>query len=289
MDEKLYTQSENIITKTSYFYTELMVTAGPRKDFKNDANEGDYDLGEDVAGCFVIKDRAFFWLLDGTSDCPVFKDTDGKEYFSSRLLAQELGWHIQETIWESGPLKTFDSRVILENAFHKIRDHWEKRIKELSEDDKERLLQLIAEKTQLIVSTTVILGMLTVNGELQVSHVGDSVEVVHPDSPLPENKGRFFMVMTKDDENGEIILKNNPFDDTRCQTESLQKIKSIILASDGISKNTIAWLKMRKPDFRDPAFRKTIAAIRQKTCDDKAICIIQILTDDESNDTRQND
>ena len=288
MEEILNTQGEYVKPKTSYFYTELMVTAGPRKDFKNDANEGDFDLGEDVAGCFVIKDRAFFWLLDGTSDCPVRKDSFGKEYFSSRLLAQELGWHIQESIWKSGPLNTFDSRAILENAFHNIRDHWEKRVKELSEDDKERLLQLITEKTKLIVSTTVILGMLTLNGELQVSQIGDSVIVVNPDNLFPENKGRFFMIMEKD-ENREIIFTYNPFEDTRCQTESPQNIESIILASDGISKNTIAWLKMRKPDFRDPAFRKTIAAIRQKTCDDKAICIIQILTDDESNDTRQND
>jgi len=269
MDEKL---------KSAYFYTELMVTAGPRKNFNEDANEGDYDLGEDVAGCFVKKENAFFWLLDGTSDSPILKDSEGKELFSSRLLAQELGCHIQDSIW-SHSLDSFDSRAILESAFTSIRENWEKRFKELPQKEKELISQKITEKTRIIVSTTVILGRLTIDGTLDVSYIGDSVMVAHPDCTFPEEKGRFFMVV-ETGETEEVIFKHNPFEDTRCHTESHEAIENVIVASDGINKNTIAWLKVRKPDFRNADFRKTIAAIRQGTCDDKAICVIQILTDD---------
>lgn len=265
-------------SKDLYFYTELMVTAGPRKNFEEDANDGDFGLGEDSTGCFIKRDRACFWLLDGTSDSPILKDSEKKEYFSSRLLAQELGWHIQDIIW-SKPLDNFDSRTVLENAFNHIKENWQRRIDELSETEKENLVKKVEEKSQLLVSTTVILGILTIDGSLDISQVGDSVIVVNPEFIFPENRGRFFVIISKN-ENGELIVNNNPFEDTRCQTEKPENIESIVLASDGISKNTLAWLKIRKPDFRDPSFRKTISAIRQGTCDDKAICVIQILSND---------
>ena len=264
-----------------FFYTELMVTAGPRKNFTDDANEGDFDLGEDSVGCFVKKDKTCFWLLDGTSDSPRLKDSEKKEFFSSRLLAQELGYHIQRLIWEK-TLDTFNSQVVLENAFGCIKESWQKRINELSEADKDTLQKKVEEKTQLLVSTTIILGMLAIDGSLDISQIGDSVIVVNPEFVFPENKGRFFIII-KTDEKGELTIttsSDNSFEDTRCRTERLQDVESIILASDGVSKNTLAWLKIRKPDFRDPVFRKTISAIRQGTCDDKALCAIQILTDD---------
>jgi len=267
-------------SKDLYFYSELMVTAGPRKNFEEDANDGDFDLGEDFTGCFIKKDKAFFWLLDGTSDSTILKDSEKKEYFSSRLLAQELGWHIQNAIW-SKSLDDFNSRTVLENAFNHIKENWQRRIDELLETDKESLAKKVEEKAQLFVSTTVILGMLTIGGFLDVSQVGDSAIAVNPENIFPENKGRFFVIIKN--ENGKIAVttsSDNSFEDTRCQTEKLENIESIVLASDGISKNTLAWLKIRKPDFRNPSFRKTISAIRQGTCDDKALCVIQILSDD---------
>jgi hypothetical protein len=269
---------DKIVSQKTSFYTELMVTAGPRKNFEDNADEGDFDLGEDSTGCFVKNDTAYFWLLDGTSDRPVLKDTLGKELFSSRLLAQELGWHIQESIW-GNTFDSFNSRVILENAFNNIRENWQKRFSNLSGEDKESILLKIDKFTQIDISTTVILGSLSLDGKLDVSYVGDSIVITTPGFPLKENRGRFFVIISKNEE-GNFLISNNPFEDTRCERVELKEVNNVILASDGISKNTIAWLNTRKPDFRDPSFRKTISAIRQGTCDDKALCIIQILTDD---------
>ncbi|MDL2312688.1 protein phosphatase 2C domain-containing protein [Bacteroidales bacterium OttesenSCG-928-B11] len=273
--------SDNTKNLVPYFYAELMATAGPRKNFEEDATEGDFDLGEDSVGCFIKKDKIFFWLLDGTSDSSILKNSEKKEYFSSRLLAQELGYHIQDAIWTI-PLDSFNSEIILKNAIGNIKESWQRRIAELAETDKDALQSKIEERTRITVSTTVILGMLTIDGSLNISQIGDSVIILNPDHIFPKNNGRLFVFVSKN-ESGEISLTTSAdksFEDTRCQTKTLQDIDSVILASDGVSKNTISWLKMRKPDFKNPAFRHTISAIKQGTCDDKTLCVIQILTDD---------
>ena len=262
-----------------YFYTEIMSTAGPRKNFKEDAHEGDYGLGEDVVGCFTRGNKTYFWLLDGTSDNPIYKTTDGNELFSSRLLAQEVAWHIQKNLWtnSSDELNSLD---ILKSSFVDIQKNWNEKFNQLSENDKLILSDILKDKKRMIVSTTVIFGIIDLEGNLDISQIGDSHIITNPSQEFPENAGRLFVIASfRTEENETVAIDLNSFEDTRCQHFTQKNVQSLITASDGISKNTVNWMKRRSFDFRDENLRKTISAIDHKTCDDKAMCIIQICQD----------
>lgn len=261
--------------KKRFFFTEIMSTAGPRKNFQDDARQGDYDLGEDVVGCFVRNNKAFFWLLDGTSDCPILKTEDGKELFSSRLLAQEMAWNIQQIIWREKDVNS--SLNVLQESISNLAEDWRKKLVDLKESDK---TDIIAKNSMRIESTTVIFGIMDIDGSIDISAIGDSVVITNPNHNEGENRGRLFAILRKDDELEKVDLKFNPFEDTRCNTFIKNDISSVLLVSDGVSQNTIKWLNLKPADFTDVNFRKTISSIKQGTCDDKALCIIQILTDD---------
>lgn len=261
-----------------FFFTEVMSTAGPRKNFQEDAREGDYDLGEDVVGCFVRKNMAFFWLLDGTSDNPIFQTLDYKEVISSRLLSQDIAWNLQKIIWDKKTI--VNSEEALRDCLNSIVEDWSNKLNCLNETDKERLFEILAQKTSMTVSSTAIFGMLDINGNLNISQIGDSFIVTNPSMFFPSLKGRFFVVIKANHEEKLFLVESNSFEDTRCQTISAESVKTVIVGTDGVSQNTQKWLQLKPADFTDPIFRKTISAIKHGTCDDKALCVIQLLTDD---------
>jgi len=262
-----------------YFYTEIMSTAGPRKNFNEDAHDGDYDLGEDVVGCFTKRNKTFFWLLDGTSDSPILKTRDGNDIFSSRLLAQEVAWNIQKNLLCANS-EDLNSEKILKSTFEDIQKSWNEKFVKLSEIDRQSLLNILKEKRQMVVSTTVIFGIIDLDGNLDFSQIGDSFVVTKPTQEFEENSGRLFVIAFGTDDDESIKIELNPFDDTRVKQFKLNNINTLIIATDGISKNTVKWLNIiHSIDFKDENFRKTVSAIRQRTCDDKAMCIIQILED----------
>lgn len=269
---------DKVLGSKRFFYTELMSTAGPRKNFQENAREGDIDLGEDVVGCFVRKNVANFWLLDGTSDCPIFSTTDNKEIISSRVLSQDVAWHIQQIVWKNS--SKISSETILKESFEEIQIYWQDKLDNLSENDKSRLLSVISDKNRLIISTTVIFGTLNINGKLDISRIGDSYIVTNPVNDQPEVKGRLFLVIKGNSEGTKIEVELNSFEDTRCQSFTQENIRTVLIASDGLSVNTVKWLQLKPPNFIDPQFRKTLSAIKHGTCDDKALCVIQILSDD---------
>ena len=267
---------ENLNSK--FFFTEIMSTAGPRKNFQEDARDGDYDLGEDVVGCIVKKDIAFFWVLDGTSDNPIFLTTDKKEVFSSRILSQDIGWILQRIIWDKR--NNINPEEALKECFYSIIADWQNKLNGLNDTDKERLLDILAQKATMMVSTTAIFGMLDINGNLNVSQIGDSFIVTNPTNNTVNLKGRFFVVIKANVEERTLTVESNSFEDTRPNTISLDNVQTIVAGTDGLSQNTQKWLQLKPADFTDPVFRKTISAIKHDTCDDKALCVIQILNDD---------
>ena len=260
-----------------FFFTEVMSTAGPRKNFQEDAREGDYDLGEDVVGCFVRKNKAFFWLFDGTSDNPIFRTLDNKEIISSRLLSQDIAWNLQRIIWDNKTI--INTEVVLRDCLSSILVDWQSKLNGLNDIDKERLFEILVEKTSMTVSSTAIFGIFDLNGNLNVSQIGDSFIVTNPVISYPNLKGRFFVVIKANLDEKLFLVESNTFEDTRCNTISVENIKTIITGTDGISKNTQKWLQLKPADFTDPVFRRTISAIKHDTCDDKALCVIQILED----------
>jgi len=132
----------------------------------------------------------------------------------------------------------------------------------------------------MTISSTAIFGMLDINGNLNVSQIGDSFIVTNPCNFFSDIKGRFFVVIKANQEEKLFSVESNSFEDTRCETKSFENVKTIIAGTDGVSQNTQKWLQLKPADFTDPVFRKTISAIKHDTCDDKALCVIQILNDD---------
>ncbi len=119
--------------KGKYFFAELMLTAGPRKNFNTTIRDGDYDLGEDVAGFIVKDDKTFFWILDGTSDNDIITmqmdkkdfilqtdDQRKEEYFSSRWLAQSIGLELQQEIKIMDC--DFNAKSILQKSFERVEE-----------------------------------------------------------------------------------------------------------------------------------------------------------------------
>jgi hypothetical protein len=265
-------------SNSKFFFTEVMSTAGPRKNFQEDAREGDFDLGEDVVGCIVKKDIAFFWVLDGTSDNPIFLTTDKKEVISSRLLSQDIGLTLQRYIRDKR--NNINPEEALRECFNSIIADWQIKLNSLNDVDKEQLFKILIEKKLVNVSSTAIFGMLDINGKLNVSQIGDSFIVTNPTINTPNLRGRFFVVIKANFEEKVFTVESNSFEDTRPNTISLDNVQTIVAGTDGVSQNTQKWLQLKQPDFTDPVFRKTISAIKHDTCDDKALCVIQILNDD---------
>lgn len=264
-----------------YFFGEIMMTAGPRKDFAAGSLESDRDLGEDVAGFVTRKEAAFFWMLDGTSDSdkfyqPVFiEDEFEEEVFSSRLLAQSIGWNIQRLIDESKE-NLPGAAALLRQALLLTEKEWQERINLLNEQSVQKLNFLLDSKNGVLqCSTTVIFGVLQLNGHLDICRVGDSNVVTYPGSDFPKTDGRQFAILKR--EAGKPSVFFNGFKTLKSQHQRINNIETLIVMTDGISGNMGNWLKSRRTaDFSDIKTRQIITHFRQGTGDDKALCILQI-------------
>jgi hypothetical protein len=151
----------------SYFESEVLVSAGPRK-----ARGDETDLGEDVCGLATIANKTFFWLMDGTSDGVILRNpVNGYEYFSSRLLAQSIAIKARARAMQ------FDSmpmQVMIANVMQDVRVDWLRTIEHLPEEEKTVLLNNVGHGKKLSCSTTVLLGSLSLSGDLITCRTGDS-------------------------------------------------------------------------------------------------------------------
>ena len=260
-----------------------MVTAGPRKNFSQDAIEGDYGLGEDAAGLIIRQDKAFFWVLDGTSDSDQLTkpltsgDARQEEIFSSRLLAQSIGWNLQQVIQHLP--RQFTALDLLKQAIQSAERDWQAKINSVVRSGAEAIgpvMEALQSKNGILqCSTTVIFGILDLKGRLDVCRVGDSKLVTWPGkNDFPKSTGRQFVTLQQKE--NDIALSFNDFADLRSQHFQLEGIKTLIAMTDGISPQMETWLQNSELDFSDRKTREIIAHFKQKTYDDKAMCIIQI-------------
>ncbi|MDB5141447.1 MAG: hypothetical protein JWQ66_160 [Mucilaginibacter sp.] len=272
----------NTPTTGKYFFGEAMVTAGPRKNFDTDAKEGDYGLGEDVAGFIIQKDKAFFWVLDGTSDSdkltkPILTtDNQEVEYFSSRLLAQSIGWNLQQLIRDELPSK-FNATLLLQQAIKTTESEWKNKITALDKSDHEALLNALQDRNGVLqCSTTAVFGVLCLDGRLDICRIGDTKIIAYPSSNnFARSTGRQFVTLQQKDDG--VSLSFNEFNDVRSQNIQLNGIKTLLVMTDGISNQMETWLKnSNNINFSDRNTREIFAQFKQKTYDDKALCIIQI-------------
>lgn len=265
----------------AYFFAEVMVTAGPRKNFNEHPAEGDFGVGEDVAGLICKREFMYFWVLDGTSDSEKIKVVHPKrpdqhiELFSSRLLAQTIAWNIQQAL-RHPEAAAMTTEHILHTAIAETQEEWKEKIEQLSVSSSLSLRELLRQRKNMQCSTTALLGKLSIHGQLEVCQIGDSSVLTHP--PLQQtiqSRDRQFALLSLGHLDN-IILK---FNSTQSHKIEQDHIHTVLAMTDGMSYHTQNWLKeLTNIDFSHPHIRKILVQQRPNTQDDKAICIIQIKT-----------
>jgi len=273
------------------FICEMMMTAGPRKKFMNEEN-ADKDLGEDVCGCVIRGDKAGLWLLDGTSDQYCLKHPlTGKEYFSSRLLAQGIGDRLREAFTsDGGDGNALDG--MMAEAIEGVRTDWVRGFRELPEEERILLKDNIKDKNCPECASTLLSAVLSLDGGLWAYRSGDSKMLTFRSeaggdfsgSLIPlvssfttknaESNDRIFFRMVLDKAGELDILCNKPGYEVLRQ----EKINTLIAFSDGIGPVTEEVLQ--KEYGEDPiVVRRRIVTDSQGTADDKSICFIRIKED----------
>lgn len=288
VDGEKFWQADGFSNK--YFFAELMLTAGPRKNFDTTIRNGDYDLGEDVAGFIIKNDKTFFWVLDGTSDSDILSrsqkgedlilktnDQRQEEYFSSRWLAQSISIELQKCLQHLQPTP-YNAKKILKYALKATEIAWKSKVESLENSEKERIKKLLLDQAQLRCSTTVIFGILDLAGNLDVCQIGDSNVLTFPAKATPpKSKGRQFARLILDQSQRNIVVEFADFEDTWSVDFSQSNVATVLAMTDGISNQVLAWLQSQTAiDFQQEQIRTVLAQQKQKTDDDKAFCVIQI-------------
>ncbi len=221
----------------NYFESEVLVSAGPRK-----ARGEETDLGEDVCGLVTISNKTFFWLMDGTSDGVVLRNpSNGYEYFSSRLLAQSIAIKARARAAE---FETNSPQPLMANVMNDVRADWLLTMAHLPEQEKSFLMNNIKNGKKISCSTTVLLGSLSLSGELTTCRTGDSTLLLFGNDNgkltlLPSSLNRekavtglgTYLVLSLD-ASGKLDLT---IVETTYETIREQNVKAIIGFSDGLN------------------------------------------------------
>ncbi len=264
-----------------YFLSEIMMTAGPRKKPVND-NNPDRDLGEDVCGFVMHDDEVVMWVLDGASDYYSETNPDtGREYFSSRLLAQSIAGKLKQQFAAINPA-SFEE--IVTGIISAVKADWTKAITALPEEEIQVLKTNIRDGKHPECAATILITKFSLSGELLVYRSGDCKLFIYRRQPgmlkyvpsflsAKNNKSNDWLFFRMIETTGGTldIVHNKPL----FEVVSENNIASIIAVSDGIGAETIASLSMDQPGDKDELRLKIIEQV-QGTGDDKSLCIIEI-------------
>lgn len=250
---------------------ELLVSAGPRKSTR------ETELGEDVAGTVVTADRIIFWVLDGTSDSTVIQSEHGRDLFSSRLFCLAISAALyqlahQYTDAHKLSVAAFDEAKLQLQA--QVVQH-QSAFQRFGQDEPQ-------EATHWDVSTTMLLGILSASGELDLFRVGDSkafcfgldkqlVSTVIDQKPASTGLGRIFARLLR----GEAYTVDLF---TPERTEQLHRVQAsnvskVIAFSDGIGFGTEQYLRRMLSQRTYAQFHDELARTPNKTFDDKSVVL----------------
>jgi hypothetical protein len=273
---KLANLELNQKSNESSFFGQILVSAGPRKSSR------DSELGEDTAGFCVNGNRAFFWVLDGTSDSPIVAH-GRKEIMSSRLLAQHLGINLQKGITNSD----LNSQIWLNEAIKTTEKQWQQTISELSEEVKKSIIEDLSGRADIAdVSTTALVGIINIDGKVSITRIGDSkifclnqedklIEDDLTQKPQSDSYGRLYARATLDKDSITLDFTKSK-DILRFHGTTIEGVKTILAFSDGIGPITENFLREHSSKFPLEDIQKRIASIPQQTYDDKSLLMIQI-------------
>lgn len=256
-----------------YFYSEVMVTAGPRKK-----SGKDIDFGEDTCGIVQAEDRVLFWLLDGTSDQDSHFATHAKagevEVFSSRLMVQSIAKALPGIFRDNQNLNT---KEITRKTIKQVAKDWVSRYNER---------KILKEGENLKCGTTMIIGVLDIKGNLDAFVVGDSklllfdanqeFKAAEEDTGTSQDfvaevvQNQLYLFTGKNDKNmreqGALAVGKH----INCKD-----VWSIICHSDGISERRSNLMKKRRVEGLG-AMRESLGKIPLNTMDDKSLLIVEI-------------
>lgn len=276
-------------TPKSFIKSEIILSAGPRKDNGNN----DTELGEDVAGAVSFPNQTFFWILDGTSDSAAIKSLGVEDntmrheevhIFSSRLLAQNIGYYIQKNIRQCLEDK-LELNELMTRAIAHVSAEWEKRLNNELPEKKGSILQLIRKGFKPLCSTTVIMGRLLDDGNLYALRTGDSklfpfkkangqltLDKTFKFTADPTDEyDRIAFRLDVDEASQSFIIKQNI---PKWLTQSTDNVDYVFAFTDGIGRVTEAQLASDNPGIVE-MIRQNIARIPQKTYDDKTLVILE--------------
>jgi len=265
------------------FVSEIMMTAGPRKKFMSESG-ADKDLGEDICGFVATADKIGVWLLDGTSDMHCLRDPlNGREYFSSRLLAQYVGDGLRKAFIEEGNA-LLPMNEMMVTAIAGVKKDWIRMIKGLPETEQQLLKKNIRARNFPECASTLLAARLFLNGTLEAYRSGDSKMLIFRETPAglisedssfatknQESNDRIFFRMVLDEEGELDIICNDPGHEIMHR----EGIRELIAFSDGIGARTEQALK-EEYAVNGAGTRRRIITDLQGTADDKSICFIQI-------------
>lgn len=282
---KLSTKAPSYKRSHGRMTTELLITAGPRKD-------DDVALGEDAGGVIMGENMASFWVADGTSESPVVCD------FSSRNMAQELGNHFVEELSRI-PENELISRLeheeqapvsmMLEKAFISLLRAWSKRLDGFLNSDNGRktidtFFELDGQNMNLNslthfefidFSTTFLCGLVSKSGTGQVACIGDCPFCVGGINGLRVyrlSNSRIFARLRR-------LSDGYRFDPVSVSediaVQRFTKASIVIAGSDGIGRLP-EFLKEQMKSFSWAEIRKRIHRFIPNTHDDKTLCVIHI-------------
>lgn len=255
-----------------YFYSEAMVAAGPRKEAKEQ-----FDFAEDICGVVQTKDKALFWLLDGTSQQGnLFANEQLPEkrieVFSSRLMAVSIAKALPEIFVRD---KSLDARTLSQKAVTQVAEEWVKRFAPYKQ-------HLIGFKC----STTLIIGTLDLNGKLDAFVIGDSRLLMFDANKnylnYPENTNtvQSFVSAVKE---GQLKLhtgkdsNGNPVQGVLAPGKHIRRdgVWSLICHSDGVSERRSEKIQqLSKEGFS--RIKEALNGIPMNTQDDKSLLILEV-------------
>lgn len=252
------------------FYSEVMVTAGPRKRLDRDVA-----FGEDTCGIVQASDKILFWLLDGTSDQEYLYDSSGEiELFSSRLMVQSISKALPNVFKDH---REINAQELTQRAITKVANDWVGRYGSYG---------ILKEGKSLKCSTTLIVGTLDIKGNLDAFIVGDSKLLlfdINQECKLPiENTGSNQDFIAEVSNNRLSLFTGRNDKDIREQGAlgsgrhiEVSNVWSIICHSDGISERRSQIMqKKREKGFSN--VRDALSKIPVNTKDDKSLLIVEI-------------
>lgn len=250
---------------------ELLVSAGPRKSAR------ETELGEDVAGTVVTAQRIFFWVLDGTSDTVVIPGEQGRDLFSSRLFCLAISASLHQLAHKH--TNTFDlAEAALEDAAQQLKSHLAQH-----QDTFQRFGDTEPAQTpHWDVSTTMLLGILSESGEVDLFRIGDSkavcfglnkqaISTIIDQKPASIGLGRIHARLVRGETfTLELFAPDRPEQLHQSKASGVQRV---IVFSDGIGPSTEQYLRRMLSQRTYDQFHNELARTPNKTFDDKTLVL----------------